>query len=664
MKNWLPLLMLVVGACTQAGTPTSLPTSPVIGLELVTPNAAQLNSSLLTKSANATPQTLRIHHRSLGKSFLYIAAITETSSPASKFQPFRPRIVQFQKAGATIVLSDIRPHQRYTQRQTLPRIISQFPIVNEDADGIEFDFATGMKSTFMLEADATTDTESILLTGTPLHSYIQKSISTPSMLALDHHFTQPDNTHTIVIRHIFRTESTSTLPPKEMDVDGQFGYFTTPPWYEYNSKEPHHTITRWALQRPITVALSPNIPSALRPVFKEAVLSWNQTVGHDIFALSSDAADRGPLDFRYDVDIIWVDHDDHGLARGITYAHPVTGEILHGDVMFQSGWYTNTKEKLGSITVKPNPPSGFESAELCRYTLNSDRDEEYNDAMSSADLQIALTHNTIRHVLIHELGHILGLRHNFAGSIEPALNAEQFKKLWNETLQGKPDTDHPMPSSSIMDYLAFPDDVLMPHPGPYDVAAIQWAYFPDELASQSSFRFCTDEDMAKIADCQQRDANRDPLNFVSFQLQGGINTYIRHAIRDAFVPVKELEKHAVIHGPSTEFIKNWLARLHNYLTGTMTVWALNGQTPYERMENAHRILENLPTLVRSQKLLAAFDTLENKIKYGDTETQQLAKNQRYRLMVAIKKLQMLLDAPVGSLNKKPDGTTADSDYGD
>lgn len=663
MRYWGLLLLITASACTQGAEPPSEPASSGLGLEITTPHATQLNGALLSKTVNATPQTLKIRQSSLEKQFIYIAAIIETSAPNSHFEPYRPRLVQFQKAGATIVLSDVRPHQRYTQHQTLPRVISQFPIVNEDADGIEFEFAAGMQSTFTLEAAVPTDTESKLVTGRPLHSYIQKMTSSSTMLALDHHFTQPDNAHTFVIRHIFRTESTSTLPPKEVDADGRFGYFTTPPWYEYNSKKPHHTITRWALHRPITVALSPNIPSALRPVFEEAVLSWNQAVGHELFALSSDAAGRGPLDFRYDVNIIWVDHDDHGLARGITYAHPVTGEILHGDVMFQSGWYTITKEALTSVVVKPAPHTGFESAELCNYNYHSDT-SDWRDAMTSADLQVALTQATIRHVLIHELGHVLGLRHNFAGSIEPALNAEQFKKLWDETLQGKLNTDHPMPSSSIMDYLAFPDDVLVPHPGPYDVAAIQWAYFPNELPSQPSFRFCTEEDMDRIADCHMRDAGYEPLDFISGVLQKGIQNYIYYAIQTALVPIEELEKHPFIGGTSTAVIVHWLPKLHNYLTGTMVLWALNNQTPYERMEKARRILKNLPTLVRSQKLLAALDMLENKIRYGDNRTRQLARDQHLRLIVSIKKLQLLLDAPIGSLNKKADGTATRSDYGD
>lgn len=661
----LLLLLAAAGACSQGPSTISVPTSSELGLEIVAPRAAQLNNALLFKSANAAPQTLRIRHHSLEKSFLYIAAIMETSAPDSHFEPFQPRLVQFKKVGSSLILVDVRPRQRYTEDHLLPRIIVQFPIVNEDTDGIEFDFANGIKSTFTLEKMIRPSSESILAMERPEHSYINRIFSTHDVLILDHHFTTSDSTHTLALRHIFKTESPSMSFSKEPDSEKRFGFFATPPWYEYNSATPHHYITRWALQRPISVALSPNIPIALRPIFEDAILSWNKALDHEFFTLSTIAADRGPLDFRFEVGIHWIDHDDEALARGLFYPHPVTGEIVHGDVMFQSGWYTGIKDAYKPIVIKTPPPSGFESAEVCQFTKSHEDSDQEASITTSADLQASLTHAVVRHVLIHELGHILGLRHNFAGSLDGELTTSDSQKLWNEILYGTVSYDHPLPSSSVMDYLAYPHDILMSRPGPYDVAAIRWGYFSEEAAvNQPSFRYCSDESTKNVTDCQLRDAGNDPLDFIAIRLQQEIKSYVNHTIKNALAPISDLEKQPVMATPSIDSMMGWLTRLHNYFTGNMVVWALNGKTPHERAEKAYAIWKKLPSLIHSQELSATLDSLELKIKTGDLNTQSLAEEAQLRIQIALKKLQMLLDLPPGSLNKTPNGTTADSNYGD
>jgi hypothetical protein len=87
--------------------------------------------------------------------------------------------------------------------------------------------------------------------------------------------------------------------------------------------------------------------------------------------------------------------------------------------------------------------------------------------------------------VVHEMGHALGLRHNFKGSLLPP------------------------GGTSVMDYQLLADSVALPFPGSYDVAAIRYLYqLSSELPSQP---FCTDEETEFDPNCAQYDTGAAPL---------------------------------------------------------------------------------------------------------------------------------------------------------
>jgi hypothetical protein len=88
-------------------------------------------------------------------------------------------------------------------------------------------------------------------------------------------------------------------------------------------------------------------------------------------------------------------------------------------------------------------------------------------------------------VMLHEVGHTLGLGHNFKGSLAS-------------------------PANSVMDYSADDDKSFRATPGPYDIAAIRYLYGLSTTLPQEPF--CSDIEMLRDPDCNTFDDTSDPLN--------------------------------------------------------------------------------------------------------------------------------------------------------
>ncbi len=145
---------------------------------------------------------------------------------------------------------------------------------------------------------------------------------------------------------------------------------------------------------PIVYWVDPGAPEPVRSALVEGAAWWNQAfeaAGFDnAFQVRILPEDVDPMDVRYNV-IQWVHRSTRGWSYGSSVLDPRTGEILKGHVT------------LGSLRVR-------QDYMIAEGLLAPYADEAVPDAM----LEMSLAR--IRQLSAHEVGHTLGIAHNFAAS--------------------------------------------------------------------------------------------------------------------------------------------------------------------------------------------------------------------------------------------------------
>ncbi|MBN2733200.1 MAG: zinc-dependent metalloprotease [Balneolaceae bacterium] len=148
---------------------------------------------------------------------------------------------------------------------------------------------------------------------------------------------------------------------------------------------------------PIVYYLDPGTPEPVRSALLDGARWWNQAfeaAGYkNAFQVKMLPGDAHPLDVRYNV-INWVHRSTRGWSYGSSVVDPRTGEIIKGHVL------------LGSLRVRQD----YLIAEGLLSPYKDGFSKDKNDPM----LEMALAR--IRQLSAHEVGHTIGLAHNFAAS--------------------------------------------------------------------------------------------------------------------------------------------------------------------------------------------------------------------------------------------------------
>ena len=252
---------------------------------------------------------------------------------------------------------------------------------------------------------------------------------------------------------------------------------------------------------PITWWIENTTPVEFIETIKDGVLAWNvafQKAGFSnamVVKVQPDDADWDAGDIRYNV-LRWTSSPNPRFGGyGPSFVNPKTGEILGADIMLEYVHFTNRVyyERIFDNATALNFTAVTSEEEKLKFFKNKSNHllcskghlihentlfgETVLAATGASDLEMkGLKEQGMKSLIMHEIGHTLGLNHNMKSS--QLFSPEELAD--SDFIKGK------ALSGSVMDYAAVnltPDrskqgqyyDMAV---GPYDIWAIQFGYTP------------------------------------------------------------------------------------------------------------------------------------------------------------------------------------------
>lgn len=287
--------------------------------------------------------------------------------------------------------------------------------------------------------------------------------------------------------------------------DPRVGYFTQEMNDLTSTKVPRYkdVVTRWFLTKrdpaaavsepvePIVWWIENTTPVEIRQTIMEAGLKWNEAFEKAgfknavVMKLMPDTATWDPADIRYNV-IRWVS-SDLGYAIGPSFINPRTGQILGADITIDFGLFSHAvfEEEIFNTFSGDHLSRAFSgNPYLARHkncSIGAALKAMHSSSVTlveafdpTAEELLNLKNQFITFLILHEMGHTMGLNHNMKAS--QMLSPEELRNTEITRKLGVTGSVMDYPVSNISADRTKQGDYYTTKTGPYDWWAIEYGY--------------------------------------------------------------------------------------------------------------------------------------------------------------------------------------------
>ncbi len=535
---------------------TTKASAPTVGASTALLSVAEHNHIAIAKHA-------------LGKEFLISASvIPQIVSPTStslagkivKFQLFHDGVDLYESTDGLVVTTDLPAR----------RLLTTFPVVSQNETEVVIDFNAGMRRVFndiwyasagssgrrssVSETRALEIPQSRVFEVRPEGNLL---IVRQSAQVRDRQMDQ-NREDRYEIRYFISPYEAGAFQTKEHSpaVSRYVRFFESHAQLEGTSGRESRKIALFDISKPIVIHYSANTPADYEEAVRDGILYWNRAFGKNVVVAEKAPEGVTAPDARFSL-VQWVPWDTAGFAYADVIVDPRSGASQRGQAYMTSTFAISGRAQARALLRKMRTVAESK-ADAPKFSAEELIDAKHEDSFTArksdgvfasaracevdqfqfashlaAGLESALadgrfddasvkrmSQDYVREVVAHEVGHVLGLRHNFAGSLAANLSYKELSQwfksyLADDNVKSTPDQ---IVASSVMEYNDLQSAVYIgskirktKEVLPYDAVAIQWGYMASTAVTDKKIMFATDEDQVVYGDAMVFDYGAEPL---------------------------------------------------------------------------------------------------------------------------------------------------------